>query len=589
MEFTTRLEAALSQGGWQVAREHCLQHLRQFPRDADAHRHLAMILTRGGESLPALRAAVRACELAPRDSRSWSDLGRVHASSGRYLQALGSFETAVAADPNHADAWHNLGLCLRKIRRRDEAFSALKQALMLDGTRADTWLILGNLLAESRQLEDAVECFERAAKHDSTLARARSRLGHELANRGCVGRAEHLFRESLGLDPSHLPGWLGLGRVLEDVGEFDGAMACYRNVLARDARHPLALGQLLALVRDDAASAEAAKADELLAGDSVADEPRALIGYGLAKYHDRRRDYAAAARAGLVANAARRRVTGPLQRDALASRVDQIIDTCTTDFFASRRRFGVATGQPVFIIGLPRSGTTLTEQILSQHPDVHGMGELPDIARIASDTAVEGDAPWRAVHAIGEAGSRERAQEYLSALRAGVPRGQKYLVDKSPLNFFHLGFIALLFPNARVIHCHRDARDNALSMWMENFNVTQTHATDFDDLAFYHSQYQRLMSHWRAHLPLRMIDVSYEETVGGFEPQARRLLKFLDLHWDARCLEFHASERAVQTPSRWQVRKPLYRSSLERWRNYAAHLPGLLQAFPIANKHPDQS
>lgn len=578
MQLHARIEKALASEGWAGAREQCLRQLREQPHDADAHRHLALLLSHRGESLAALRSAVRACELSPRDARCWSDLGRVHAASGRHLQALQSFEHAVAADARHADAWHNLGLCLRKLGRHEQAFPALKQALLLDDSRADTWLLMGNLLAEAQQFEDAVECFERASRHDPKLARARSRLGHELATRGRVGRAEHLFRESLGMDPDHLPGWLGLARVLEDMGEAEGAQTCLRNVLARDPRHPLAMGQLLALVRDDSAAELAARAEAML--DELNDEPRALVGYGLAKYHDRRADFASAARAGIAANSARRHVAGPLDRIALAARVDQIIATCTRDFFAARRRYGLATEQPVFIVGLPRSGTTLTEQILSQHPDVHGAGELPDLARIAADAASEGEAPWRAVHAIDENRSRECAQDYLAALRSGAPRGRAFIVDKSPLNFFHLGFIALLFPNARVIHCHRGARDNALSMWSENFNASQTYSTDFGDLAFHHAQYLRLMAHWREHLPLRVFECGYEQTVQDLDAQARRLVGFLGLPWNERCLDFHASERAVQTPSRWQVRKPLYRSSVERWRNYAAYLPELLHSFP---------
>jgi tetratricopeptide (TPR) repeat protein len=587
MHSQAQIEKALAGEGWAAAREHCLCQLRKRPDDADAHRRLALLLSHRGESLAALRSAVRACELSPRDARCWSDLGRVHAASGRYLQALGSFENAVRADEHHADAWHNLGLCLRKLGRHEQAFPALKQALLLDDTRAETWLLLGNLLAEARQFDDAVECFERAARNDPSLARARSRLGHELATRGRVGRAEHLFRESLGMDPDHLPGWLGLARVLEDMGEAEGAQACLRNVLAREPRHPLAMGQLLALVRDDSAAPLAARAGSML--DELDGESRALIGYGLAKYHDRRGDFANAARAGLAANAARRKSAGPLDRAALTARVEEITTTCTREFFAARRRYGLTTEQPVFIVGLPRSGTTLTEQILSQHPGVHGAGELPDLARIAADAAGEGEAPWRAVHAIDEHRSRECGQQYLAALRSDAPRGRAFIIDKSPLNFFHLGFIALLFPNARVIHCHRGARDNALSMWLENFNAGQTYATDFAELAFHHAQYRRLMAHWKAHLPLRLFECEYERTVHDIEGQARRLVGFLDLPWTDGCLHFHASERAVQTPSRWQVRKPIYRSSVERWRNYAAHLPELSHCFPQDDQQTEKS
>jgi hypothetical protein len=175
--------------------------------------------------------------------------------------------------------------------------------------------------------------------------------------------------------------------------------------------------------------------------------------------------------------------------------------------------------------------------------------------------------------------SRERAHEYLRALRDGAPKGRLRISDKSPLNFFHLGLAAVLLPNARVIHCRRDPRDNALSIWMENFSSDQRYATDVEDLAFFTREYQRLMAHWREHLPLQILEVQYEDTVADLERQARCIVDFLGAPWDARCLDFHSSQRAVQTPSRWQVRQPIYTNSVERWRRYIPWMPKFNSAF----------
>jgi hypothetical protein len=313
-----------------------------------------------------------------------------------------------------------------------------------------------------------------------------------------------------------------------------------------------------------------------------------LIGYGLAKYHDRRGEYAHAAAAGSAANAARRRSAGPLDRAALAARVDALIDRYDAEFFAARSNYGLGTDQPVFIVGLPRSGTTLTEQIIAAHPLLHGAGELPDLARLASREADgdahghahgEGGRPWQAAARVDAPRSRALAQRYLRALREGAPKHRLRISDKAPLNFFQLAFAAVLFPNARVIHCLRNPRDNALSIWMENFNAEQRYATDFDDLAFFTAQHARLMAHWREALPLPILEVGYEDTVADVETQARRIVDFLGAPWDVRCLDLHGSGRAVQTPSRWQVRQPIYTHSVERWRNYAEFLPDLHAAF----------
>lgn len=557
----------------------CQKRLQEAPDDADAHRYLAQVQAARGLFDLALLSAQRACELTPGDPRAWSDLGRVQARAGKLQQAVASFRRAVMLDSRYADGWHNLGTALKQLGQREAAFLAFKNALTLEPTRADTYLNLGNLLIEADQFEDAVECFERAAQHDPTLAKARSRLAQEFSQRGKVKRAEALFRQSLVMDPDHVQGWFGLGRTLEDIGEAEGALGCYLNVLARRPGHPRALEQYLGLARGEAKSEILAIAHAALANVKVQDEAKALIGYGLAKYHDRRGEYAKAAAAGVAANAARRRASGPLDREKLAARIDGLIAAYHADFFAQREHFGGNTDQPVFIVGLPRSGTTLTEQILSAHPLLHGAGELPNLARIAVRSVEDQEKPWQAAMTLDAIKSRTLAHEYLRALRDGAPKERLRISDKSPLNFFHLAFVALLFPKARVVHCRRDVRDTALSIWMENFNSDQRYATDFDDLAFFTARYERLMAHWRSVLPLAILEMQYEETVEDVETQARRLMTFLDVPWDARCLDFHKNERAVQTPSRWQVRQPIYSRSVARWKNYAKYAPELVTAF----------
>lgn len=583
-QLAALLGNAMDEAGTPAAIALCQTWIAQNPADAEAHRHLGQILSARGEHLPALRAAMRACELAPDDPRAWSDLGRVHAVAGELKHAARCFEEAVVIDVRFADGWHNLGIALRKLRRRELAFAACKNALLIEPKRGETWLALGNLLTESGQYDDAIECLERATRHDPSLALARSRLADQFSQRGKVRRAEVLFRQSLGLDPVHVEGWLGLGRTLEDMGDAQSARAAYLNALHLRPDHAVALGNYLGLAREaggDDSEREhwQAIAQGFLRSEGVGDEPKALIGYGLAKYHDRGREPARAAETGRMANAARRRAAGPLDRDEMASRVDALIATYDADFFAERRRFGIGTDQPVFIVGLPRSGTTLTEQILSAHPLMHGAGELPDLARLAFKVTGEGE-PWEAAKLLELGGSRVTAGDYLHAMRSGAPGKRLRISDKAPLNFFQLAFAAVLFPNARVIHCRRSPRDTALSIWMENLNEEQRYATDFGDLAFFTAQYERLMAHWRKALPLPILDVQYEDTVSNLEKQARRLVDFLGVPWNSACLDFHKNERAVQTPSRWQVRQPIYRRSLERWKAYAEFLPELAIAFP---------
>lgn len=572
------VESALERGDGAAAIVLCEAAVARDPSDASALRTLSLMLAAAGRDREALIAAQRACESAASDPRAWSDLGRVHAIKERYEEAAHCFRHAVKLDARYADGWHNLGTALKREGRFDEAFIAFKQALLIDSTRADTYLNLGGLLIESQQLDDALECFERAARFDPALARAQSRLAAHLASRGRLDRANALFRNALALDSQHIDGWFGLGQALEDLGDAEGALSCYRNVLARESGHGAAFGRYLALLRGDADQQFIQAATDAVSDERRSDEQRALIGYGLAKYHDRRGDVEAAAAAAIQANGARRRQTGVFDRNAYDARIASLVETYDRSYFEARRDFGLGTDQPVFIVGLPRSGTTLVEHIVASHPLLHGAGELPDLPRLAA--RVCSDSPWTAAARIDSAQSREIARAYLHALRDGAPRDRLRITDKSPFNFYQLAFAALLFPQARVIHCRRDARDNALSIWLENFNHEQTYATGFGDLAHLRRGYEGLMRHWHRALPLPILDVDYESLVADVEGQAKRLIDFLQAPWDRRCLDFHKSDRAVQTPSRWQVRERVYTRSVGRWRSYAPHLPDLIRAFP---------
>lgn len=570
------VQMALNEKTPAVAKRICEDHLRSAPDDPAAYRYLGQVLIILGEQDQARTFATRATELAPRDPRAWSDLGRVHVLARKILDAIPCFEQAVALAPDYADGWHNLGLALKQAGQPERAFEAIKQALLIDPTRADSYMALGNLLVEHEQLDEALGCFERAVAHDPQLARAQARLAQELSQRGEVERAQSLLRRSVALDPNDIDNWVDLGRTLEDLGQAEAALSCYRAILRKQPGNAFALGQYLALAKGDEGLEWLEQVEQILDRSGDSKEGKALIGYGLAKFYDRRGSYKEAAHAATRANAARRSSVGPLDREGLKARVDAIMAAYTPEFFSERRHMGLGTDQPVFIVGLPRSGTTLTEQILAAHPFMHGAGELPDLARLARHVVAEHDtAPWQAAIRLEEMASRWLAHDYLRALRRQAPPDCPRISDKQPLNYFHMAFAALLFPNARVIHCRRDARDNALSIWMENFNPDQRYATDFDDLAFFTAQERRLMAHWHAVLPRKMLDVQYEDVVADLEGQARRLIDFLGAPWDDRCLQFHQQERAVQTPSRWQVRQPIYTKSVGRWKRYREFLPDL--------------
>jgi hypothetical protein len=249
----------------------------------------------------------------------------------------------------------------------------------------------------------------------------------------------------------------------------------------------------------------------------------------------------------------------------------------TPAFFAERRGvFGSPSDVPVFIVGMQRSGTTLTEQIAASHPQVYGAGELEHIRRIAGMIKI--GRPESTVRQLTSADSLALAGDYLRKVRE-IGGDALRIVDKMPHNFQYLGLIAILFPKARIIHCTRDPMDNCVSCFTQSFTGHHGYNTDLRQLGLYYREYRRLMDHWRRVLPIPMLEIDYEEMVADQETQSRRLIDFLGLDWDPACLNFHETDRSVQTASRWQVRQPIYKTSVKRWKDYEKHLGPLKKAL----------
>jgi tetratricopeptide (TPR) repeat protein len=558
------------------------QVLDRLPDNPRALRYLGMALWQKGDAAEAIGLLERAVSVAPDDADTLSDLGRVLLLRGEAAAALTLFEKAVAADPANADARHNFGVAAGESGDVPRAFEAFRTALRLDPKRVETLQALGDLLIGTNQPDDAIECWRHAAVLSPYDARIHCRIGQTLVEHARPVEALAAFEDAIAVDRSCAEAWVGVGSVQEDLGDRDAAIAAYRSALMHDAGQSIAVGRLLALLRGDADRLLVERAEWALQEGSVADEAKALVGYGIGKAREQAGDYDGAFAAWSTANIARRRIAGELDRDELVSRVDRLIAVFDERFFIERQNFGVPDERPVFVIGMPRSGTTLTERIISSHPAAGGAGELPDLARQIDEAPyyLKTGAPWpELARLLTHENVEEMAADYLTSLEGRGGKGWQRIVDKAPLNFFALGLVTLFFPNAHVVWCRRDPRDVCLSIFCENFDLSQTYATDLGDLAFYFRQYERLMTHWQAVLPVRIHEQTYEQVVADLESATKQLLGFLRLDWDPTCLRFNESSPVVQTPSRWQVRQPIYSSSVGRWRNYRSWIGPLLEVF----------
>lgn len=565
-----------------AARRSLHQAARLAARDPAMQRQIAGVAL-GLDPPLALAAMARAVELAPLDDTLRFQYASLLAHQGRHADALPHFQQ-LAPRRDDAQGWHLLGLTLQHLGRHGQALRALRRARALAPAHAGILEALAESEFHGGHPDDALPLWREvvARKPDDTGVLMRAA---ESCNRmGLHGEALELLQGAVARAPGEGDLWMTLAQTAEDAGDRDAARDAYRAALALRPDWALPAAGLLGLDRARADEADVARGQAMLARDGLADAECAVLGYELGKVLDGRGQHAAAMAAWHRANAARRRVTGRPDLAALQRRVQAIVDVQT------RHRLQAAPGQagsddprPLFIVGMPRSGTTLTEQILAAHPYGHGCGELPDIALVARQLAEVTPADDPA--AVPAEALRDAAARYLRAATRNAPAAARCLVDKAPLNFFHLGLVARLFPRARVVWCRRDPRDIAVSVYAENFALDERLATDLGDIGHYINLQTRLMRHWQAQSPLPVMELVYEELAADPEPAARRLVEFAGLDWDPGCLEFHRSGRGVQTPSRWQVRQPIYTRSIGRWRHHADALAPLLATLE-ADSYP---
>lgn len=540
-EVEQRLEAILQRhrkGDVEYAYRGYQQVLAQYPEHPTALHYLGLVAQQVGRGDEALRLLRRSSELNPRDPRVFNHLGQIVYAQGRAEEAIGYFKQALAVDPRHADSLNNLANMLKSRGALREAADHYRRALQVAPHSAMSLYNLGNTLKEAGEYDEALQMFERA----------------------------------LVCDADHLPSHLNLAVLLEQKGRFDQAIDHYESVLRIRPDHPKALANLIALVAEpDAELVEAA--ERRLAATDLDSDDRIKLHHGVGKHYDRQKDFDRAFGQFAATNALLKRRKAPFDPQQVIDYFDRIIETFPASCFAQLQENRCESQRPVFIVGMPRSGTTLTEQILASHPAAFGAGELqdiPDIVKAMNPRYPEG------LGSMTPATLDGLAQQYLAALSRHAGDAIR-ITDKLPVNFMYLGLIATLFPQARIIHCRRDPLDIGLSCFIERFDLSHDFTTDLENFGHYFIQYDRLMRHWRNVLPLTLYEQRYESLVADQETGTRALVEYCGLPWDDACLTFQKADRAVLTPSRWQVRQPIYRNSVGRWRNYAQHMEPLRQ------------
>ena len=503
--------------------------------------------------------------------------GLVFYRQKRFKEAEYCYQLVLRQFPSHPQALNFLGMLAVEAKRLDESIRLLGLAVKHAPKDATIRNNLGNVYLLDGQYEKAAGAFRKALTLEPKLIPTVISLGKAYRKLGKGEDARLTFERALALEPQNIEAELGLAETLVEIGELPEAEKRFRSFLSREPGNARALLGYAVAHKFAPGEAETQAIETLLASpEQQTTNPVALHHAAGKMFHDLKRHDEAFAAFKASKDAAK----ADYDLKAYREFIDRMIATFDKAFFASRMGFGHSSEIPVFVVGMPRSGTTLTEQILASHPLIWGAGERTDFNDILKDMqfdAIRSPNFPRSIRAVPAEAVRDVGGRYVESIGRGA-RAQR-VVNKLPHNFEYLGLIALTFPNARIIHCKRDPLDNCLSCFMQSFNESHAYNRDLETLGLYYREYHRLMQHWKAVLSVGIFELPYEDMVAQQENMSRALVEFVGLEWDDACLAFHNTERSVSTPSRWQVRQPIYKSSVKAWRAYEKHLAPLKEAL----------
>ncbi len=553
------------------------RHAIQLKSDyAEAHSNLGVALEIQGRLAEALESAVRATELDPGYVEARINIGNIKMRMSDVPGAIETYKGAVKLAPDNSMARANLGAALREAGEWDAAEAECLRAIELSPKFPEAHNSLGNLLIAREDWEGAKAAFLAALDCRAGFLEAQINLAGAMFKAGELQDAETQYREILethnGLAEAHA----GLGVVLLTDGRLEDAVKSFREAVNLKPDLGQAQHNLATAVGKDMNEEEIAEIRELLSNKNLPEADRIRLQFALGEINDQKENQDAAFADFEAGNKLQKkqltRAGRSFDADAFDKRVDGIISVYGAELLDGRKDGGDPTEQPVFIVGMPRSGTTLVEQVAASHADVAGKGEL-DLIRVLAG----GDADFSEIE---EKALAEKAAEYLARLRSGVEDAVR-ITDKMPFNFLYLGQIQLLFPGARIIHCRRDSLDTGFSCFRQYFTTPHAWACDLGDIGRFQRACKRLMAHWGEVLSLPIMEIDYEDMVGDQEKTSRRLIEFLGLDWDPACLDFHKSGRTVLTASNWQVRKPLYKTAIGRAGAYEKFLDPLKKGLGV--------
>jgi len=598
-----------------------LKHiLRSFPDFPPAVEELGNALLAQNKPDQAIDAFQQALKINPENAAVMIKLGKIYSKLGRKDEANEMYQSALALEPtkervataaqafargqteeaekicrqvlrehpNEVDAMRLLASIANKLEQRDDAIILLERAVELKPKFAGAWADLAETYTESEKFGEALDAVQRVIKLQPNMPFGHMIRGSILGKKDDHEGAINAFKEALEIEPEHIGSNMGLGNTLKTIGRYDEAVKSYKKCIEAQPLFSEAYWSLANLKTYSFDDDEIKNMEKHVQSQDLTPASKAFFHIAIANAKEKQMKYGEAWYHFHTGNELRR--TSEIY-DSVTTQVthDALIETFDEEFVNSTKGSGCQSDAPIFILGLPRSGSTLIEQILASHSQVEGTRELPDISllgRRLTKSKPPGIKYPDAVKHMTDEEKTEYGESYLETskrYRTDKPR----FIDKMPNNFAHIGFIKTILPNAKIINAKRHPLDSCVSSFKQLFYKGQSWSYDLFEIGEYYLEYERMMDHWHSLYPGEIYDIQYENIVNNQEDESRKLIEYCGLDWEDSCLKFYENKRSVNTASSEQVRQPIYKGAMHAWKNYESEIGALKDILePVLAKYP---
>ncbi|MCK5311521.1 MAG: tetratricopeptide repeat protein [Desulfobacteraceae bacterium] len=581
------IEQALAQAMHHISQNNVVEaekaiadHREKYSLEPQLLHTLGLIALKKNDLKGAIAELEKAIQIDKQNPLYLANLGEFYRRDKRYDSAMEAFEKALLIMPEFLKAHLGIANTLKDQKKYQEAISRFRLSLAINPGFAQAYNYLGLTLMEMERPSDAVPLLRKAVALRENYYEAHLALASALEMTGQPEEALEIYQNALEKMPKHIGILNSIGSILRNLGKMEESVEYFEKAMELDPNN-VATYYNLSRSKVGSTPEELEKMEKMFDDPRLNQDQKRSLHFTMGKIYDDNADYPKAFDHFKKGNDLddRDKSFDARMHHITVSRVMSVFNK---EFFANRKGMGSESTAPIFIVGVPRSGTTLVEQTLASHPNVYGAGELAYIGNLIqsmSESQGKLAAYPENVTMLDAMTACRLGEDYVSYIRSLGGKSPARITDKMPGNFMNLGIISLFLPRAKIINCQRNLLDISLSCYFQHFAMVMPFSLNLSDMGHYCREYVRVMDHWHKVLPSPVLDVSYDDMVADHEGMTKKILDFVELEWDDSCLDFHKTKREVRTASTWQVRQPVYNSSIDRWKNYDEFLKPLREAI----------